>query len=41
VLIDGIDLALADPAWLRRQIGVVLRENVLFNRTAEGKHRAR
>jgi len=33
-LIDGIDLALADPAWLRRQIGVVLRENVLFNRTA-------
>jgi ABC-type multidrug transport system fused ATPase/permease subunit len=34
VLIDGIDLALRDPAWLRRQIGVVLRENVLFNRTA-------
>jgi ATP-binding cassette, subfamily B, bacterial HlyB/CyaB len=33
VLIDGIDLALADPAWLRRQIGVVLQENVLFNRT--------
>jgi hypothetical protein len=28
VLIDGIDLALRDPAWLRRQIGVVLRENV-------------
>jgi subfamily B ATP-binding cassette protein HlyB/CyaB len=34
VPIDGIDLSLADPAWLRRQIGVVLRENVLFNRTA-------
>ncbi|HEY5071331.1 MAG TPA: type I secretion system permease/ATPase [Caulobacteraceae bacterium] len=34
VLIDGIDLSLADPAWLRRQIGVVLQENVLFNRTA-------
>jgi subfamily B ATP-binding cassette protein HlyB/CyaB len=34
VLIDGIDLALADPTWLRRQIGVVLQENVLFNRTA-------
>jgi subfamily B ATP-binding cassette protein HlyB/CyaB len=34
VLVDGIDLSLADPAWLRRQIGVVLQENVLFNRTA-------
>jgi subfamily B ATP-binding cassette protein HlyB/CyaB len=33
VSIDGIDLALADPAWLRRQIGVVLQENVLFNGT--------
>ena len=33
VLVDGIDLALADPAWLRRQIGVVLQENLLFNRT--------
>jgi subfamily B ATP-binding cassette protein HlyB/CyaB len=33
VRIDGIDLALADPAWLRRQIGVVLQENLLFNRT--------
>ena len=22
-----------DPAWLRRQIGVVLQENTLFNRT--------
>jgi subfamily B ATP-binding cassette protein HlyB/CyaB len=33
VFIDGIDLALADPAWLRRQIGVVLQENRLFNRT--------
>jgi subfamily B ATP-binding cassette protein HlyB/CyaB len=30
-MIDGMDLALADPAWLRRQIGVVLQENVLFN----------
>ena len=34
VLVDGVDLALADPAWLRRQIGVVLQENVLFDRTA-------
>ncbi len=33
VLVDGADLALADPAWLRRQIGVVLQENVLFNRS--------
>ena len=33
VFIDGIDLALTDPAWLRRQIGVVLQENILFNRT--------
>jgi len=33
VRVDGIDLALADPAWLRRQIGVVLQENVLFNRS--------
>ena len=33
VLVDGVDLAMADPSWLRRQIGVVLQENVLFNRT--------
>ncbi|MEY2152662.1 type I secretion system permease/ATPase [Rhodanobacter sp. 115] len=33
VLIDGTDLALADPAWLRRQLGVVLQENFLFNRS--------
>ncbi len=33
VIVDGVDLSLADPAWLRRQIGVVLQENVLFNRT--------
>jgi subfamily B ATP-binding cassette protein HlyB/CyaB len=33
VLIDGIDLALVDPAWVRRQVGVVLQENVLFNRS--------
>jgi subfamily B ATP-binding cassette protein HlyB/CyaB len=33
VMIDGIDLAMVDPAWLRRQIGVVLQENVLFNCT--------
>ncbi len=33
IRIDGIDLALADPAWIRRQIGVVLQENLLFNRS--------
>ncbi len=33
VLVDGVDLALADPAWLRRQLGVVLQENVLFSRS--------
>src|SRR5258708_5902286 len=33
VLVDGMDLALADPAWLRRQGGVGLQENVLFNRS--------
>ncbi|MCC7007127.1 MAG: type I secretion system permease/ATPase [Ottowia sp.] len=33
VLVDGIDLALADSTSLRRQIGVVLQENVLFSRS--------
>jgi ATP-binding cassette, subfamily B, bacterial HlyB/CyaB len=33
VLIDGTDLAMVDLAWLRRQIGVVLQENILFNRS--------
>ena len=31
VMVDGHDLALLDPAWLRRQVGVVLQENILFN----------
>ncbi|WP_018914638.1 type I secretion system permease/ATPase [Thiomonas sp. FB-6] len=31
--IDDVDLALAEPAWLRRQVGVVLQENLLFNRS--------
>jgi subfamily B ATP-binding cassette protein HlyB/CyaB len=31
VLIDGVDLTMVDLAWLRRQIGIVLQENVLFN----------
>ena len=33
VLVDGVDLAIVDAAWLRRQLGVVLQENVLFNRS--------
>jgi len=33
VLVDGMDLALAEASSLRRQIGVVLQENVLFNRS--------
>ncbi len=31
VLVDGVDVSMVDPSWLRRQIGVVLQENVLFN----------
>jgi subfamily B ATP-binding cassette protein HlyB/CyaB len=33
VLMDGIDLGAVDVSWLRRQIGVVLQENELFNRS--------
>jgi subfamily B ATP-binding cassette protein HlyB/CyaB len=33
VLVDEVDTAQLDPAWLRRQIGVVLQENLLFSRT--------
>ena len=33
VLVDGVDLAMVDVSWLRRQVGVVLQENVLFNRS--------
>jgi subfamily B ATP-binding cassette protein HlyB/CyaB len=33
VMLDGVDVAQLDPGWLRRQIGVVLQENILFNRT--------
>jgi ATP-binding cassette, subfamily B, bacterial HlyB/CyaB len=33
VLIDGVDLSVVDVTWLRRQTGVVLQENVLFNRS--------
>jgi subfamily B ATP-binding cassette protein HlyB/CyaB len=33
ILIDGMNISQVDAAWLRRQIGVVLQENVLFNRS--------
>ena len=33
ILVDGIDISLIDAAQLRRQVGVVLQENVLFNRS--------
>ena len=33
VFIDGQDISQVDPAWLRASIGVVLQENMLFNRT--------
>ena len=33
VLVDGQDVAIIDPSWLRHNIGVVLQENRLFNRT--------
>jgi subfamily B ATP-binding cassette protein HlyB/CyaB len=33
ILVDGVDLGMVDVSWLRRQIGVVLQENELFNRT--------
>ncbi|MCY1225482.1 Toxin RTX-I translocation ATP-binding protein [compost metagenome] len=33
LLVDGIDISLIDAAQLRRQVGVVLQENTLFNRS--------
>lgn len=33
IYVDDIDISQADPAWLRRHIGVVLQENLLFNRS--------
>ena len=31
ILVDGADIAMIDAAWLRRQSGIVLQENILFN----------
>jgi ATP-binding cassette, subfamily B, bacterial HlyB/CyaB len=33
VLVDGADLAMVDSTWLRRQMGIVLQDNILFNRS--------
>ena len=33
VMVDGVDLGVVDVSWLRRQVGVVLQENMLFNRS--------
>jgi ATP-binding cassette, subfamily B, bacterial HlyB/CyaB len=33
LLVDGIDISMIDAAQLRRQMGVVLQENLLFNRS--------
>ena len=33
VMVDGADLATIDSTWLRRQLGIVLQENILFNCT--------
>ena len=31
IYLDGNDITLLDPAWLRRQIGVVMQDNMLFH----------
>ncbi len=33
ILLDGIDLSMVDSSWLRRQIGVVIQDGILFNRS--------
>ena len=33
ILMDGVDISMIDTTWLRNQIGVVLQENFLFNRS--------
>ena len=33
ITVDGMDLSMADPVWLRQQIGIVLQENFMFNGT--------
>ncbi len=36
VLVDGTDLAMVDTSWLRRQIGAVSQDTILFNRSVRG-----
>ncbi|WP_395665966.1 peptidase domain-containing ABC transporter [Methylocella sp.] len=33
ISLDGVDLANVDPAWLRSNIGVVMQDSILFNRS--------
>lgn len=33
ILVDGVDINLVDTAWLRRQMGVVGQDTLLFNRS--------
>lgn len=33
ILVDGINIAQVDPTWLRRHMGVVLQDAMLFNRS--------
>lgn len=33
IMVDGVDLSTVDTVWLRKQIGVVLQESFLFNRS--------
>jgi subfamily B ATP-binding cassette protein HlyB/CyaB len=33
ITVDGVDLSMIDPAWLRRQLGVVLQESILMSRS--------
>lgn len=33
IYVDGVDLSIVDTSWLRRQIGIVLQDNILFNRS--------
>ncbi|MEZ5503899.1 MAG: type I secretion system permease/ATPase [Halioglobus sp.] len=35
ITVDGVDIALVQPAWLRRQVGVVLQDSFLFNRSVK------
>ena len=40
ITLDGVDVSQVDPAWLRSHIGVVLQENILFNRTIHDNSRS-